>query len=264
MEQKEPEDDFDLDDVLQSFREANGPGPTINLKAIGGPIDRATDEFSNQEIELPAISRSPRDPQVDRGVIRVLRRLSDVLCNDAAERPPVTGNGRAVVDYGPNLEPEWPQTAAFENKQISFKDTYVTRMGESAAWASMNRFMQTSSPKTTAGCLNCLGPVIPPHLLASSGLPGRATRRIEPNPLLATASPVARSPAPQFGGCFQPDEVRPLPNSSAEFELDDNAANFDDVSADLLRPMLRQWIAENMHLMVEKALRMEMNGRKGR
>ena len=60
----------------------------------------------------------------------------------------------------------------------------------------------------------------------------------EPRPVAALASP-------------QPPT---LPETTA---LGHNAGNVDDVAAQLLRPILKQWLTENMPKIVEKALRSE-------
>lgn len=46
----------------------------------------------------------------------------------------------------------------------------------------------------------------------------------------------------------------PLPETGSDMR----PANIDDATADLLRPMLRQWLSENMPRMVEKALHIEV------
>jgi cell pole-organizing protein PopZ len=54
----------------------------------------------------------------------------------------------------------------------------------------------------------------------------------------------------------------PLPHSAyegAQPPIDKfSTAPIEDTTADLLRPMLRQWLADNMPRMVEKALHIEV------
>jgi hypothetical protein len=76
------------------------------------------------------------------------------------------------------------------------------------------------------------------------------------------ASYPALSPMPSFEqapvqpASIVPPPVPPAPPAAAA--AGEAAAPIEDSTADLLRPMLRQWLAENMPRMVEKALHIEV------
>lgn len=87
------------------------------------------------------------------------------------------------------------------------------------------------------------------------GLPGR---QAEP---AANAAPVQAAPGQAASGSGQ--DIGPKETTAAPPPLPDEAApaangRIEDATADLLRPMLRQWLAENMPRMVEKALHIEV------
>jgi uncharacterized protein len=50
----------------------------------------------------------------------------------------------------------------------------------------------------------------------------------------------------------------PPPPPPAAVASDASAGAIEDTTADLLRPMLRQWLSDNMPRMVEKALSIEL------
>lgn len=68
-----------------------------------------------------------------------------------------------------------------------------------------------------------------------------------------TASTVI-APEPKPVAALPPPQPPMLPETTA---LGHNAGNVDDVAAQLMRPILKQWLTENMPKIVEKALRSE-------
>lgn len=66
------------------------------------------------------------------------------------------------------------------------------------------------------------------------------------------SAPMAPEPRPV--AALAPPQPPTLPETTA---LGHNAGNVDDVAAQLLRPILKQWLTENMPKIVEKALRSE-------
>lgn len=82
------------------------------------------------------------------------------------------------------------------------------------------------------------------------------------------ARPLYPAPGPHYNGqAVGPQGYAPGGESHATYQdapaarapsTDHQAGGFEDATAELLRPMLRQWLAENMPRMVEKALHIEV------
>ncbi len=80
-----------------------------------------------------------------------------------------------------------------------------------------------------------------------------------PEPAYAPAPPVYHAPpqpAPQWAAPGYHTPAQPPPLASAE--PSSGSGSIEDTTAELLRPMLRQWLSENMPRMVEKALHIEV------
>ena len=96
------------------------------------------------------------------------------------------------------------------------------------------------------------------------------TRPSRPSPRILVPDPIAPMPQNPFApGYFDPatagrllgshdEQVVPFrPQSAAPGQLPPTGT-IEDTTAELLRPMLRQWLADNMPRMVEKALHIEV------
>ena len=110
-------------------------------------------------------------------------------------------------------------------------------------------------------------------LISSASTPHVETPSYEPPPAqtpyeaLTAAPPIPANPYGFEQGGFSLDDMhrvasvveqavhRPPPPPAAAATAD---RGIEDATADLLRPMLRQWLAENMPRMVEKALSIEL------
>ncbi|MGQ0671952.1 MAG: DUF2497 domain-containing protein [Hyphomicrobium sp.] len=169
---------------------------------------------------------------------------------------------------------------------VPFRDTRMARLGavqpfQPAAAASPEEPPQAFEPTPVEP---------PPGVDFSAIIPGHFERDgVEPAPVEATdwATPSVATPAsaPIYAAAAEmsaypllhevplpveaPARAAPpvpvaesLPPPSAASAADRGAAQpvgtIEDTTADLLRPMLRQWLAENMPRMVEKALHIEV------
>lgn len=101
---------------------------------------------------------------------------------------------------------------------------------------------------------------------AESAPERRASAQPAPEPpWAAIAARTASSAEPQFSSAQTADDKRDetvlhstLPATTSESALD---RHIEDAVADLLRPLLKTWLAENMPKIVERALRREMSER---
>lgn len=140
----------------------------------------------------------------------------------------------------PRIEPvrfEFPLAApqTFEAPKPEPEAAKQPERTASASDASIMPAVQTAAP-----------PVIEvPPMMDFSALEQRAPQE----PLAAVPPP----PPIEFA-----DRPPPLADAVERASGDAPPATIEDATADLLRPMLRQWLAENMPRMVEKALHIEV------
>lgn len=159
-----------------------------------------------------------------------------------------------------------------------FRDTRMSMMGPTSGAKSVE--VQTQEPvqtETTTDANSDIGSIVP----SAMDLPGRGhggpTDAINGSGAIASehaevnSAAVSSAEAPQHtaataadrGGSVQASGIQapgadanppPLPEGS------DTSApqQIEDATADLLRPMLRQWLTDNMPRMVEKALHIEV------
>ncbi|MDX2308248.1 MAG: DUF2497 domain-containing protein [Hyphomicrobium sp.] len=166
---------------------------------------------------------------------------------------PNSGHQAATDNPSPNAPVVPRRMAAF--KDTRFAGMSATAPGPAAGFASAP--VETQTPAATAFASSALGDANPKvsdlfaaAMSSEQSLPATGPGAEGNYPLasdrLDAASPYAMSSGP--AGTSQPPPI-PDPFSSAPIE---------DATADLLRPMLRQWLAENMPRMVEKALHIEV------
>lgn len=197
------------------------------------------------EFELPAIFKPGHQHGPDKP--KLFGRLSDAL---KTAQPPEGQRLRTVIPFDPSaagrmLEPppmaQQPQNAARsqQSHQPAFQPQPVPQP-------------QPVQPRADAG------PVkreMPTFFDTRINRLGELTRKafeppVQPEP---PAPPQAAAPPPP--AALEPRQPPTLP----EGNYASHAANsVDDAAAQLLRPMLRQWLQENMPKIVEKALLSEV------
>jgi hypothetical protein len=181
--------------------------------------------------------------------------------------------------FTPAVPNEQPAPAPQVPRQMAaFKDTRFRGMGSSPAplepvqpfvspfeaaatdalVAAADKTPEAASPPIAAATAyepQATGPSIGDDVIAAEAPGGLAAAIAASYPSLAVESVPPESAAAQI-----PPPVPPLPAP----QLQDAGATaappsqIEDSTADLLRPMLRQWLAENMPRMVEKALHIEV------
>lgn len=143
-------------------------------------------------------------------------------------------------------QPSVVQAAApDEPKRVmaAFKDTHFMRLASSSPAPQP----QPVAPVMPVAAMPAPAPVevAPPEAV------------IAPAPVLEMPPPVIAQPAVTIPPPPLPATVLPIA-PAAPVATGEQSPAIEDATADLLRPMLRQWLAENMPRMVEKALHIEI------
>lgn len=230
-----------VEDILASIRtsiaEETGPGRHLRAELqvpsqVNGRRDaHLADEAL--EFELPAIFKPGHNIVAERP--KLLGRLSDALKATAAGEQ---GRARTVIPFEPSaanrigeaqdFTPRETPATASANGSGAFPQAAGSAPAEGEPRREMTSFMDTRMSRL-----------------------GEKTRQsyLPPKPVEPVAAPVAQAP------------MQRQPPTLPEGNMSHHAADaVDDAAAQLLRPMLRQWLQENMPKIVEKALLSEMNG----
>lgn len=214
-----------VDDILSSIRNSMGEDNAFARTATARPYTRREGGMhdDNAEFELPAIFK-PGNHGPSEKPNNLFGRLSDALKPAAGQEPE---RSRTVIRFEPAaarmIEPPPAMTAAQAPQPESASEPVV-----SAAIENSN--IKREMPSFFDTRLNKLGEMT---RLANAPKP------VEPP-----------QPAPQALVPQQPPPLRPAQHAEAGGDMEDAAAQ-------LLRPILKQWLMENMPKIVEKALRSE-------
>ena len=215
-----------VDDILSSIRTTRlddsgpmraGPSSPFARRDAGAQEDTA-------EFELPAIFKPGHAAQIEKPH-NLFGRLSDALKPAATAEP---DRSRTVIRFEPAagrmIEPPPAMTAAQDSKPDQPADP-------SSAVASENGTVKREMPSFFDTRLNKLGEMT---------RKANAPKPVEPP-----------KPAPQALVPQPPPLRQQAPPAS------DAGGTIEDAAAQLLRPILKQWLTENMPKIVEKALRSE-------
>lgn len=220
-----------VDDILSSIRTSRlddsgpmraGPSSPFARRDTGAHDDTA-------EFELPAIFKPGHNAQAEKPH-NLFGRLSDALKPATSAEP---DRSRTVIRFEPAggrmIEPPPAMTAAQAPKPAPLVEPAAPVTAEnSSVKREMPSFFDTRLNKLGEMSRKANGP-----------------RPVEsPKPAPQAAAPQALVPQPP------PLRQQPPPASEAGGAMEDAAAQ-------LLRPILKQWLMENMPKIVEKALRSE-------
>lgn len=247
--------DFDLPAIFRA-------SPPVTAERPAPLLGRLTDAIrSAATIPAEADAEEPHKPEPARsgagamnGSSAGLSSLASIRNGNAFEPgSPVPLNGRAPEKGRESVAPAAPTgpiaTDVAEPKRVMapFKDTHFMRMSPAAAEL----------------------PVIPAPVAAQAE-PKQPAREENAKDLSATpdhndqpaATESVVETAPRVMGVAPPPPLPPTaergPAEAAAAINPQATESVDDATADLLRPMLRQWLADNMPRMVEKALHIEI------
>jgi hypothetical protein len=169
------------------------------------------------------------------------------------------------------------RTDAPKRVMSAFKDTHFLRMSGPPAGAAASPVPAASEPAPAVQPAPEPEASAPPAASASVDfraiIPGQYERPqlVQPLPAVpqfanpevreepyvmtqpATAPSVLAMPPPPL-----PSPSVPAPEAAMAPAAQSESGSIEDATADLLRPMLRQWLADNMPRMVEKALHIEI------
>jgi cell pole-organizing protein PopZ len=224
-----------VEDLLSSIRSSISED---HVPLRDGPLSRMSSASrrevaigdDNAEFELPAIFKPGHQAPQSERPNNLFGRLSDALKPSA---PPEEDRSRTVIRFAPAagrmIEP--PPAAAPQPQSQPTRNVPPVDPAERAV--RENAPVRREMPSFFDTRLNRLGEMT---------RQANAPKQIE-----------APKPEPQ-AVALQPPPLRHPMQQSAEASL---AGGLEDAAAQLLRPILKQWLSENMPKIVEKALRSE-------
>jgi len=225
----------DVEDILASIRTSiadRAPMFESEKREVRISTLRSRSAIADEaaEFELPAIFKAAHQPTSERP--NLLGRLSEAL---GSSGPQERERSRTVIPFEPlhgrMLEP--PPVAREAEKENSSAVAEKIAADNNIQKRNMPTFFDTRMTRMSA----------------------MSQPEPEPEPAPAPAPQPARQPAAEFA---YPPRLPDLPFPHEE------GGNVEDAAAQLLRPILRQWLSENMPKIVEKALLTETGAAKGR
>ena len=229
-----------VEDILASIRSsiAEELGPArfvageIQMPAYSATRREAQHAEEVSEFELPAIFKPGYHPAPEKP--RLLGRLSDALKSTA---PDEQGRLRTVIPFDPSA-----------GGRIVDAQPQSQSPATAAAFRPVNTTPPAAAPATDDGEVKRIMPSFFDTRVAKLGELTRQAyeppKPVEPAPQPVPHTPVHRQPPTLPGGSLVQHTTEAI----------------DDAAAQLLRPMLRQWLQENMPKIVEKALLSEAQG----
>jgi len=278
-----------MEEILASIRRiiSEEPGPSqAGGEFRGTPITLKGDGVLEDagDFDLPAIFRASPPTQTERPA-PLLGRLTDAIRSATSAQPETRGtlNG----DYGAEpveaamhlIEPAYAGLSSLKPVKPDVLPLEPLRPlnGGHAAFEPAPSTYEPARPVATAssgspdGPKRVMAPFKDTHFLrmtpdASVPEPVPApTPAPAASPAALFAAPPAAAPQPQTLSLATPPFGQhlgtppPLPiNEPPRGDMAEGVGTIEDTTADLLRPMLRQWLADNMPRMVEKALHIEI------
>jgi len=221
-----------LASIRTSIAEEMGPSRLVPAEIHVPARREAQYAEDTPEFELPAIFKPGHNAAPEKP--KLFGRLSDALKTNAPEQ----GRVRTVIPFDPSvagrlIEPAQPRQ--------QFNGTAHQASG------NVGRSQPPQASPQSSGPQQDVKRVMPTFFDTRLNRMGEMTR--------AAYAP-KEEPAPQPEPQPAPHRQPPMLPGSAHDHHAENAV--DDAAAQLLRPMLRQWLQENMPKIVEKALLSEV------
>ena len=227
-----------VEDLLSSIRTSVGDDYAPMRAGPSSPYARRDGATSddNAEFELPAIFKPGHHGHTEKSS-NLFGRLSDALKQPAASE---ADRSRTVIRFEPAsgrmIEPPPAPAAA----HASLRPLQPADPAE--AIVTENKAVKREMPSFFDTRLNKLG-----ELTRAANV----TKPVDP-PKPAPQAPIHQAPVHQ-ALVAQPPPLRQQQTPPQQ----ENGGNMEDAAAQLLRPILKQWLTENMPKIVEKALRSE-------
>lgn len=233
-----------VEDLLSSIRSSMSEDHVSMRSAPSSPTapqarrDGAIGD-DNAEFELPAIFKPGHHQAQNERPNNLFGRLSDALKPTA---PAEQDRARTVIRFEPAsgrmIEPPPPAAAAPQTSpQMSHASRNDPPIDAAERVAQENAPVKREMPSFFDTRLNRLGEMT---------RQANAPKQLEP----PKAEPQAAAPQP-------PPLRHPMQQSAEAVQAASSAGGLEDAAAQLLRPILKQWLTENMPKIVEKALRSE-------
>ncbi len=202
------------------------------------------------EFELPAIFKPGHHAAVERP--KLLGRLSEALKSSATQEAGQTGRPRTVIPFDPPSA-NGAANGATNGRMIE----PPAELQMAAAVSEPNRYNPQPEPVKTE--TREVARMMPSFFDTRINKLGEMSRQVNqqqaPEP---TPQPQPQHHQPQYQ---HPQYQMRQPPTLPQGNLAQHPADaVDDAAAQLLRPMLRQWLQENMPKIVEKALLSEAQG----
>lgn len=230
------------------------PEPALSQLNLARDEAMASHPYAHQHLEAPLASHQ-------NGFNHAPAETAQV-----SEPASLTG---AVSEWWSGTTQQAPVSATSSNETVKremvpFKDMRMARMGGMSSVPAPSAAASPSPEPPPADVVAAPqyrpAPAPYPHMDVPSVFqsePPAYERPVAPAPPpVLEAVHIAASPYPDPIPSIPADvhyaKVTPLPQQATP------ASGVEDATADLLRPMLRQWLAENMPRMVEKALHIEV------
>jgi cell pole-organizing protein PopZ len=282
--------DFDLPAIFRSSPPPQADRQTPLLGRLTDAIRSATSAQAEARSSLNGSEASHTEP-VDGGALSAdsanngypsLSSLKPVRADAHTAAAPMNGASPGFGGAVPAAAASsaFPQQAASnpgsagEPKRVmaAFKDTHFMNMAAPIASAvespapHAEHYVAASAPAAAAPSTESASPVdfgaIVPGQIDRSTLvngpygaqPPFAAPDVLPQPAHATSATVIAMPPPPLPAADASQQALVVAQPSAG----EGTGTIEDTTADLLRPMLRQWLADNMPRMVEKALHIEI------
>lgn len=225
-----------VEDLLSSIRTSISdepgsmrPGPSSPMPFHARRENALGDD--NSEFELPAIFKPGHQQTHTEKPNNLFGRLSDAM--KSASEP---DRSRTVIRFEPAggrmIEPPAPVQPA-PQPQMAQPSRNDAPVETTEHVAQENLPVRREMPSFFDTRVNRLGEM---------------TRQLNEPKQLAPPPPVAQAP--------QPPPLRHPMQQSAN-DMQESSAGMEDAAAQLLRPILKQWLTDNMPKIVEKALRSE-------
>ena len=240
-----------VDDILASIRTSireEGTSARQMSGEIHTPQGRREPYVAEEasDFELPAIFKPGHQSSPEKQ--KLLGRLSDAL---KATNPAEPGHARTVIPFEPNTARGFDAPARMMAAQASADRSY--RPPQHTEPVHQPEPVRAPEPEEVKRIM----PTFFDTRISKLGEMSRKAFEPEPAPKPAPQPrPVQRAPEPV------PPALPPLQFRTHPLLPEGNLAHHqgqgvEDAAAQLLRPMLRQWLTENMPKIVEKALRSE-------
>jgi cell pole-organizing protein PopZ len=195
----------------------------------------------------------PNDPSMEDILASIRRIIADDQAKAAETAKPQSAAEEDVLDLGPSLRAAPPAPASYDQDDVDlmFRETEEpeTLDGQDAVDNLFDTIDEAEpepafEPEPAPAPVLRRDPVIEPHdlpLIAAQ----QPMRRPEPEPTHLLSSQVGAS----VSGAF---------SQLAHTVLSQNARTLDDLVQEMLRPMLKGWLDENLPAVVERLVKAEI------